>query len=74
MRRRLELHIEHAESHDFLNTCARIEHRREEGIITTAISGSPVNCGQDCLNLIEFQIFDRTGTRALERHCQDALT
>jgi len=69
VRRGLEAQIKHTHRDDFLNSCACIEHRREEGIITTAISGSSVYCGQHRLNLIEFEVIDRTGTRSLERHC-----
>ena len=35
VRRRLETHIKHAQRDDFLNPCARIEHRREERVINT---------------------------------------
>src|SRR5437899_12434839 len=51
----LEADIEHTHCDDFLNPCACIEHRGEEGVITTAIGRSPVNCGQHSLNLIEFE-------------------
>ena len=74
MRRRLEPHIKDAKSDDLLNPCACIEHRREERVITTAISGGPINCGQHRLNLIEFEVLDRTGTRSFEGHHQDPLT
>jgi hypothetical protein len=74
MRRGLEADIKHMHRDYFLNPCACIEHGREEGVITTAIGGSADNCGQHRLNLIEFEVFDRTGTRSLERHCQNPLT
>jgi hypothetical protein len=45
VRRGLEAEIEHTHCDDFLNPCACIEHRGEEGVITMAI-GRPVNCGQ----------------------------
>src|SRR5205823_13968834 len=79
VRWRLEAHVMHTQRDDFqrddfLNPCACIEHRGEEGVITAAIGRSPVNCGQHSLNLIEFEVFDRTGTRSLKRHCQNPLT
>jgi hypothetical protein len=74
VRRSLELDIKHTHRDYLLNSGACIEHCGEEGVITTAIGGSPVNCGQHCLNLIEFEVFDRTGTRSLERYCQNPLT
>ena len=64
VRRRLESHITDAKSDDFLNPCAGIEHRRKERVITTTISGGPINCCQHRLNLIEFEVLDRTGTRS----------
>jgi hypothetical protein len=72
--RGLEADIEHTHCDDFLNPCACIEHRGEECVMTTAISRTPVNCGQHRLNLIEFEVFDRTGTRSLERRRQNPLT
>jgi hypothetical protein len=73
VRRGLEADIEHTHCDDFLNSCACIEHRGKEGVITTAIGRGPVNCSQHRLNLIEFEVVDRTGTGSLERHCQNPL-
>jgi hypothetical protein len=74
MWRGVKMDIEDTHRDYFLNPCACVEHCREEGEITTPISGSPINCSQHRLNLIEFEVFDRTGTRSFERYCQDPLT
>jgi hypothetical protein len=55
VRRGFQAHIKHAHRDDFLDPCACIEHRREERVITTAISGRPVNCGQHRLNLCRLE-------------------
>jgi hypothetical protein len=54
-------------------TRASIEHCREERVIPPTISGGQVKCSEHCLNLIEFKVFDRTGTRTLERNRKNAL-
>jgi hypothetical protein len=60
VRRRLEAHINHTQRHNFLNSCPGIEHRREERVITTTISSAPVNCGKQRLDLVKFEVLDRT--------------
>ena len=74
VRRGLEAHVKHAHRDDFVNPCACIEHRRKQCVITTTVRCGPVNCAQYRLDFIEFEVFNRTGTRSLERHCQNPLT
>src|ERR1700692_1365757 len=70
----MEAHVIHAQSHNFLYSCAGIEHRCEECVVTTTISGGSVNRGEHRLDLSEFEVLDGTGARTLERNRQDALT
>ena len=74
VRRRLQAKIRDAEPDDLPNPRARVEHARQERVITVTIGRGPIDRREHRLDLGEIRGTNRTRARALERHGQNALT
>jgi hypothetical protein len=59
VRRRLDPEIRDTKSHDLLDACAGIKHRRKERVVATAMQRQSINRGEHGLDFGEFQVLDR---------------
>jgi hypothetical protein len=68
-----QLKITSLQIQNFLDTSSRVEHRRQQNVISAVIRRGPVDSRKNRLDLVVIKIFDHTLASAFERDAQDLL-